>query len=153
MSTSAENCLRFVFGTVDSLAIKWRPFTGDQLVRECRGHLAEKPNCPTWQKRILQAMRDVLDEERNRIGLETRLAALIRNGALHPDRDALVTELGRRALLGQLRMSSGDTVNEYPNFAAQLERLYKGGVTHQDLWGQAWQRAAKDLNISTKETL
>ena len=152
MSTSAESYLRFVFETADALTLKWRQYTADELVRVCLAHIPEKPQGEAWKRQILLAMRAVLSEARNRKGLEARLSAMNRYASTHPDRDALVTDLGRRALLGELRVVPTDTADAYPRFADQLGRIYEGNLTPDDLWRQAWQRTAAILNISLSET-
>lgn len=151
MSTSAETHLRFVFDIVDGVKILWQTYTSEEFIRKCAEFLVDKPKHDVWQLKILRAMREVLSEARNRTGLEARLNDMIRFASTHPDRDALVTDLGRRALLGELRFVAGDTADAYPNFAAQLGRLYEGSLTHDDLWRQAWQRAASALNIDISE--
>lgn len=154
MSTSAETNLRFVFATTDALTLKWRQYSADDLISECLAHVearvtdGAKPTGET-ERAILRAMRDVLCDPQSRQGLEQRLNTMNCYASTHPDRDALVTDLGRRALLGELRIVSGETAEAYPPFSDQLDRIYEGKVTRDDLWRQAWRRTAMRLNLST----
>jgi hypothetical protein len=148
MSTSDETNLRFVFATADALALKWRQYSVDELVSECLTHVADRQIGET-ERAILRAMRNVVCDAQSRKGLEQRLNTMNRYASTHPDRDALVTDLGRRALLGELRIVPGDTAEAYPLFSDQLDRIYEGNVTRDDLWRQAWQRTAARLNLST----
>lgn len=152
MSISAKERLEFVFSVVDGLVLEWRRLTLKGLILDCCDYLDTKRfNANQWQEEILNSMNDCLLDKQNQKGVAERLTSINLRAEMHPEKGALVTDLARRALTGELR-EGADCVG-IKEFSVQMERVFTGDLDTEDVWSQEWQRVNARFNTRLMETL
>ena len=146
MSTSAEASLRFAFETIEALRLTWRVRPVEDLLAEVLAFLDTRKPRSAHERDILASMRGALEDPANQAGLKSRLQVLTRQAPNHPAPDTLLTDLMRRALLGELRLVK-TVATAYPQFADQLDLLYGGTLTWDAVWREGWTRT--DARLGT----
>jgi hypothetical protein len=150
MSISDRECLEFVFSIVDGLKVDRKKVTLDNLVEGCCEYIdAKRVGCKEWQVSILNAMHMCLFDLKNRRALEERLNAIRTHADTHPEKGALIADLARRALTGELREDI--EIVGIKDFSIQMERLYNGDLTSDGVWRQAWERVNRRLKVVNSE--
>lgn len=148
MSISDRERLEFVFKIVDDLKVDCKKVTLDNLVENCSQYINKQKDASTmkWEKDILDAMHKCLLDSRNKSIFKERLNAITDS---HPEKNALIVDLARRALSGELREDV--VIVEIKDFSIQMERLYNGDLTVDGVWHQTWEQLNHRLHVVNSE--
>jgi len=133
--------LMFLFQLIENVKIPRGVLTVDQFKEQCSRCLKRRQARPSWQAVIVNTIADGLSSPQLRVELEGRFQAIQLHAGIHPDRDALLTNLAQRAMLGEFAPS----VSEFSlaNFTQKMERIYTGNVSPAEVWSEEWGRFAE----------